>query len=46
MQEIEQSLWQKKVKYDSFIPKLNKEYEEAYNDIDYYMDMGIENKIK
>ena len=35
-----------KVKYDSFIPKLNKEYEEAYNDIAYSMDMGIVNKLK
>lgn len=35
-----------KVKYDSFIPKLNKEYEEAYNDISYSMDMGIVNKLK
>lgn len=35
-----------KVKYDSFIPKLNKEYEEAYNDIAYSMDMGIANKLK
>ena len=35
-----------KVKYDSFVPKLNKEYEEAYNDIAYSMDMGIANKLK
>ena len=35
-----------KVRYDSFIPKLNKEYEEAYNDIAYSMDMGIVNKLK
>ena len=35
-----------KIKYDSFIPKLNKEYEEAYNDIAYSMDMGIANKLK
>ncbi len=35
-----------KVKYDSFIPKLNKEYEEVYNDIAYSMDMGIANKLK
>ena len=35
-----------KVKYDSFVPKLNKEYEEAYNDIAHSIDMGIANKLK
>lgn len=35
-----------KVKYDSFVPKLNKEYEEAYSDIAHSIDMGIANKLK
>ena len=34
-----------KVRYDSFIPKLNKEYEEAYSDIAYSMDEAIKNKL-
>lgn len=34
-----------KIRYDSFIPKLNKEYEEAYSDIAYSMDEAIKNKL-